>query len=453
MKSTKRKGKTGREAMVDAAEAVLREAGGPLKVSEIWEKIKARGYRTSGLTPPMSLSAILQRASSNITKISQRSKTSRFVKVGSGTFDLIGRTKATAVMPSALARTHRNAEADVTEEYFVRLCWNSARWAHPTGEAAKLENGTFANKSGFGFEEWLFDFSRSIEGYQYGFLQPIASSFPRVSGSVLSAELYTISPDHQRLSVGKIRRLEVLSRSEAEATKKRFRKNGWLQLMSRQVWVVGGNADDLDGKPGEEMFNIRFKTEDAQIKNRLEPFPDRHPICSLRRYRLYSKRQFSQGEAGEPGVTRTKSRQGTWRLKSTNSWLTQPSPGKEIDPFHNRMQNELFQLLTKRFGEQSVVMEENFVDIKVTRPDRTILLEIKTDPTPRNAIRQALGQLMDYALFDREQLPSKLELVIVAPNKIKREEELYLQRLMKNFNIPISYRNFEPGEKTFDLPA
>jgi hypothetical protein len=43
--------------------------------------------------------------------------------------------------------------------YYARVCFNSQGWVFPTGEANKLEKNRWVTQSGFGGEEWLFNFA------------------------------------------------------------------------------------------------------------------------------------------------------------------------------------------------------------------------------------------------------------------------------------------------------
>jgi hypothetical protein len=97
-----------------------------------------------------------------------------------------------------------------------------------------------------------------------------------------------------------------------------------------------------------------------------------------------------------------------------------------------------------------VIRESGNVDIRVSEGQRAILIEIKTDPNPRAAIREAIGQLLEYAYYRPETRIGVLELVIIAPGKLDKTAEKYIQRLQTDFSIPISYCSYSEGDP---LPA
>ncbi len=69
--------------------------------------------------------------------------------------------------------------------------------------------------------------------------------------------------------------------------------------------------------------------------------------------------------------------------------------------------------------------------------------EIKTDLDPRAVIRQALGQILEYAYHPLRYGPRPDRLVIVGRSPLRPEDEAYLALLRKEFRIPLTYRVIE----------
>lgn len=114
---------------------------------------------------------------------------------------------------------------------------------------------------------------------------------------------------------------------------------------------------------------------------------------------------------------------------------------------HNSMQRALYERLERIFGENQVGCE-NFTCLK-TRIDLVVkydgkhrFYEIKTDPSPRVCLRQAIGQLLEYAFFGPGR-PEEVELVVVGKTRIDKEGEDYLQLLNKRFDLSIEYETVE----------
>ena len=170
--------------------------------------------------------------------------------------------------------------------YVARICWNSKGWIGPTGDAAPLEaKSSYAADKGFGHEEWLFDPEAALDGWQYGFLQPVNKSHGRVAGRTIQLRLWTIGPGRTWYYVGQLPACQVLTHDEAEAAVKQFAASGRLARMEAQARAVGGNPSDLRASP-LYVANVRFRAEGAEIQDPLVPASEGHAIRDLKRYML-----------------------------------------------------------------------------------------------------------------------------------------------------------------------
>ena len=99
------------------------------------------------------------------------------------------------------------------------------------------------------------------------------------------------------------------------------------------------------------------------------------------------------------------------------------------------MQNRLFESLEKRHC--SVAYEENFIDLTGRDPDCVTYYELKTQPTARMCIRQAIGQLLDYSHYPGSYRADRLVVVGEAPST--DEDRAYLKLVREGFKLPIQY--------------
>src|SRR5438034_6190667 len=114
------------------------------------------------------------------------------------------------------------------EKYVARICWNSANWVYPTGEASRIGRVIYVTKAGFGFEEWLFNFQWVLDGWKYGFLQPVNKSLAKVQGTTIDIRLWTISPKAEWFYVAHVPSCEVLMEEQAEHARREFKRRGWF---------------------------------------------------------------------------------------------------------------------------------------------------------------------------------------------------------------------------------
>lgn len=105
---------------------------------------------------------------------------------------------------------------------------------------------------------------------------------------------------------------------------------------------------------------------------------------------------------------------------------------------HNELQNTLRKTLEAIHGIANVAQEHKFIDLMVSSEDETILIEVKSSPSPTTCIREALGQLLHYA----SQLPQRensLSFVVAGPSNPGPEDLSYIEYIRKATRLSLSY--------------
>jgi len=64
---------------------------------------------------------------------------------------------------------------------------------------------------------------------------------------------------------------------------------------------------------------------------------------------------------------------------------------------HNILQQQIYEQFVAQFGEENVLMEENNIDLRVEHLDTVDFYEVKIASSAMYCIREALGQLLEYA--------------------------------------------------------
>jgi hypothetical protein len=204
---------------------------------------------------------------------------------------------------------------------------------------------------------------------------------------------------------------------------------------------VGGNSSKLDDA---SLFNVRFRPTDAELYQPLRVAEKRDFVNKLNHYKL---------AAAEHNLVESewRRRKGTRTPPTVRTITRSGHLGMTYDPVHVALQGELFELLKHRFGMKNVEMETDYVDLTVVDDNRKILVEIKSDADARLAIRNALGQVLEYAYFRGIADGNVTELVIVAPAPLTPKVATYIARLRETFGIPLTYCPFSSGEKLPDF--
>jgi hypothetical protein len=131
------------------------------------------------------------------------------------------------------------------------------------------------------------------------------------------------------------------------------------------------------------------------------------------------------------------------RLNKPGRWATASFPERQlnIELRHNAIQERLRDLLHERHGDGCVRLEPpvvgRYVDAVLTLPSGLTFYEVKTADTVRQCLREALGQLLDYALWPGATLPERL--VVVGEAEMDAAAAAYLAQLNARFPIPIAY--------------
>jgi hypothetical protein len=111
---------------------------------------------------------------------------------------------------------------------------------------------------------------------------------------------------------------------------------------------------------------------------------------------------------------------------------------------HNILQTALCRKLISEFGAENVADEHlnnlgTKIDVVVRRPkNRFWYYEIKTSASPRGCLREALGQLLEYAYWPGAQEAERL--IICGDCPLDNAGAMYLAALRRRFHLPIDYQ-------------
>lgn len=136
--------------------------------------------------------------------------------------------------------------------------------------------------------------------------------------------------------------------------------------------------------------------------------------------------------------------------RATAALSRKPSPRTKATRLHNEIQNELYAYLRDELGEENVGTEVatgcgTSVDLATRSSGSVTFYEIKTSPSVRTNIRQAIPQLLEYAFWPGAKRANKL--VIVSHLALTKDAEQYLAHLRKRFKVPITYQQFSLKRK------
>jgi hypothetical protein len=336
------------------------------------------------------------------------------------------------------------------EERLFRLTWNTKGWELPIKhdwheEDQGKTNVAFENQYGFGGEEWLFNARYLSNGFQYGYIRG-AKDLTATVAFVTTAYLFTIHQESgDRYLVGKIENLEIIQPGDAAELVAHELYNQYLDEFVNEIEMADGDSDAIQVEGFQA--NVRFKL----IGNELFEVPKLVPGLRGRQYNrfipykvtpaLLAKMDGYLPKTGfkfNPGIATAS--EGYERHTSA----TQTS----VKRHHTNITNALVKYLAPEFTENKKnlsVEKTDFgsktADIVLQHADKIIsIIEVKTSAMARKNIREAMGQLLDYALWFEDVTIT--ELIIVAPSPLSPEETAFFIRLQNHFKLKISYWQF-----------
>jgi hypothetical protein len=144
------------------------------------------------------------------------------------------------------------------------------------------------------------------------------------------------------------------------------------------------------------------------------------------------------------GTTRKGRRRTTRRAATTRNTNTQTrtvTRSYVAEQKHNKIQEALEAILIKEYGETNVILEENFVDIKLLQPNYISFYEVKSSSYASECIKEALGQILLYSLNDKDSRPKKH--IVVGQYPATENDKEYIDFLKKNLKLEFEYINVE----------
>ncbi len=124
-----------------------------------------------------------------------------------------------------------------------------------------------------------------------------------------------------------------------------------------------------------------------------------------------------------------------------------PEENIDVAQRHNTLQEALFPHLEGMHGRDNVSGEQGrgdgtFIDVAVKKDSRYTYYEVRTGLSARSCIREAFGQLMEYAYWPPVG-PDIERLVVVGEPPLDKEARTCLEALRERFGLPLAYQRFD----------
>lgn len=342
------------------------------------------------------------------------------------------------------------------DKRIMRLTWNSNHWETPSGHAwdSKDQGKTtvaYEKQYGFGHEEWLFNERFRIDGYQYGYIRGI-NNLPKNVEFLDQITLYTIRDDKQRCLVGTIYQVEIIEGYKKELNKVKGLINTYMPSMLEELKKV--NADYKRFENDYFLPNIKFKWSEVDLFH--EPFSvDFLDGAEFNRFQAYYLKEEIEKSIENTFAKKVKFDFQHGKASNTDKYTKSTSNKTTIvKRRHGEITDDLYDyLIFKGSKKENISVEKTRIggaiaDVVLKDNNEFELFEVKTSNTALKNIRQALGQLFEYALMDQEITCKRL--VIVGPAELTEPERAYFFRLKNLIQIKLEYWGYKSQEKMIE---
>jgi|GEM_PF-972727 len=350
-----------------------------------------------------------------------------------------------------------------------RLCPNTEQWKRPTHKYGENKKA-FTSKYGFGFEEWLnredwlLSGYKNVEGeWRYVHIQGMLTKKNAYEGQEANILFYVRESIQESQAVAFLEHAYVLDDREATWAAKQFSKKGWLHLMHAEVKAIGGDVKGLPPIPTNNneltwadtpLFyaNVRFRPGSLHFFDERKAInvPAYYYAKALDWDGILPSKNYTIPAVTVPHTDKNRPDNKALGRFSEEIRARRAEAGKPFLPRQAPIQNALAIQLDDFFRPKNgkVTCEDSRVDIKLVAPDNSItFIEIKPASSAREAIRLAIGQLLEYSHYPNTSKANRF--VIVSDAKPNADDMKYLGHLQGLYAIPVRYVHWPLNTKSF----
>ena len=289
----------------------------------------------------------------------------------------------------------------------------------------------------------IFSHHKVIEAFQAGALESGEGEIKR--GDVLDAKAFTnIKNDIVELGFSKQHSVTAVAYDLSELWKNPSLGELAAQLLALKLQSAGWNTG---GEVIDECVRLGFHQALAQEEDVF-----RHWLAGI-----HATEIDPEPSTPDPSVAVKKMfvfSAGHRPAKEGKSARKNAPENIEANLTHNMLQSRLYGFLSQKYGGENVGTEQpsgigaNSIDVVLRIGEEITFFELKTNPSLRACIREALPQLLEYSYWPAEVRSTKL--VIVAEAVPTQDAIDYMQKLRSDFNIPIYYARIDRNTGSLD---
>lgn len=324
------------------------------------------------------------------------------------------------------------------ERRIARISWNTAMWQRPSGQRQPHQRHS---EPVWSLDEWLFDLSMQVDGFKYGHVKALANS--ALPTGRLGLLLYTHDEQTgQHYWAGAIDHVERVSDIDAALVVRTYREQGWTDVMVNQVAAMGGHTSGLrvDGP----RLTMRFRPQALHVFDPPVPIPaDLVQDGGLDQ--LLAMPPALPVPAGRADVARALREADIVATEAQRSGYYASGAAELLQAqWQIQLKGTLAADLPEGvFARVETQVDGHRIDVVLEESGRLTFIELKPRGTVRQVIREALGQVMEYAYWPSEKRCHAL--LLVGSGAAGAADLAYLGTLRERFGIPVHYLQYSEG--------
>lgn len=346
-----------------------------------------------------------------------------------------------------------------------RVVWNTQGWRRPSGATT---DGGYADRTGFGHEEWNFQTDDQLNGELLGYMyyKPTDQVIAR-SGNSFDIEFFTIDAHSKsRWLVGTWRGARFASSKEIAAFDRHFEREDIYERraieLSNAVPAIALDKarEEVRRSVTSEWHSFIVLASDVRSFTREEwvELPDKVGSKNVGLYFTRPTFVDKLPNNGEPATIHSIGKKGLARTKQ-RSPLVEDGYLREvggalhyIEREHANLSNRLVTWLARQRC-RAIRQEERQVDVGFERNGTSYLAEVKVcgSLSTRHAIREAMGQLLEYNHYGWRETADCWWIIL--DREPSQDDRGYIERLRKTYGLNLRL-GWPHGETfSFDVVA
>lgn len=194
-----------------------------------------------------------------------------------------------------------------------------------------------------------------------------------------------------------------------------------------------------DGVIKYGLYDYVNKNEDKLVICKIEDISYEKILKEFSKYIEDIKKDISRKQTGGRVKTKRKGNQSV----NVDGYFRNPINSTFVEQKHKKIQKVYLKSLQDNYGDKNVILEKDFIDIKVETDDLINLYEIKTYDKAIYCIRDAIGQLLLYASRLKNKPIKQINLIVIGLGEDNLDSTDFKKYLLDNFNFNFEYKYFK----------